>query len=110
LRRPRRSWKMPRRTSWHSGICPLEHQRQLHSTNTLGRQNKEIKRRSNVVGVFPNPPSVIRLVGAVLLEQDDEWALTERRYLSAESMKQTTTPALLTTTPGDSHCDWVAAH
>src|SRR3954464_10149716 len=77
---------------------PVEHQRQLHSTNPLERLNKEIKRRSNVVGIFPNPAAVIRLVGAVLLEQDDEWAVAERRYFSAESMKQPSTPLLSTTT------------
>jgi transposase-like protein len=77
---------------------PVEHQRQLHSTNPLERLNKEIKRRSNVVGIFPNPAAVIRLVGAVLLEQDDEWAVAERRYFSAESMKLPPTPLLSTTT------------
>lgn len=73
---------------------PIEHQRQLHSTNPLERLNKEIKRRSNVVGIFPTPQSVTRLVGAILLEQDDEWAVAERRYFSAESMKQLTAPTL----------------
>jgi transposase-like protein len=78
--------------------CPSEHHRQLHSTNPLERLNKEIKRRSNVVGIFPNPASVIRLVGAVLLEQNDEWTVAERRYFSVESMARLTTPSLSSTT------------
>jgi transposase-like protein len=73
---------------------PEEHRRQLHSTNPLERLNKEIKRRSNVVGIFPNVRAAIRLVGAILLEQDDEWAVAERRYFSAESMKRLLTPTL----------------
>lgn len=75
-------------------LFPSEHQRQLHSTNLLERLNKEIKRRSNVVGIFPSPKSTLRLIGALLLEQDDEWAVAERRYFSAESMKQLAAPAL----------------
>ena len=71
---------------------PEEHRRQLHSTNPLERLNKEIKRRSNVIGIFPNVRATIRLVGAILLEQDDEWAVAERRYFSAESMKRLHTP------------------
>ncbi|MEN8615509.1 IS256 family transposase [Dehalogenimonas sp. THU2] len=67
---------------------PREHWRQLYSTNPLERLNKEIKRRSNVVGIFPNSKSVIRLIGAVLMEQQDEWEIG-RRYFSLDSMKKT---------------------
>src|SRR5262249_25964028 len=66
---------------------PVAHRRQLHSTNPLERLNKEIKRRSAVVGIFPHRDSLLRLVGALLAEQDDEWAVAERRYFSAESMQ-----------------------
>lgn len=87
---------------------PIEHQRQLHSTSPLERLNKEIKRRSNVVGIFPTPRAVIRLVGVILIEQDDEWAVADRRYFSAEFMKQLTTPALPATGTGDSGGNRVA--
>jgi len=65
---------------------PRAHWRKIASTNPLERINKEIKRRSNVVGIFPDDASVIRLVGAVLVDQHDDWAATERRYLSEGSM------------------------
>lgn len=64
---------------------PQAHWRQTHSTNPLERLNKENKRRTNVVGIFPNEASVRRLVGALMLEQNDEWAVT-RRYMTLETV------------------------
>ena len=64
---------------------PQAHWRQIHSTNPLERLNKEIKRRTNVVGIFPNEAAIRRLVGALMLEQNDEWAVT-RRYMTLETV------------------------
>ncbi len=65
---------------------PAEHWRQIHSTNPLERLNKEIRRRTRVVGIFPSRASLLRLVSAVLVEQDDEWQAAERGYFSKGSM------------------------
>lgn len=64
---------------------PREYWRQISSTNPLERVNKEIKRRSHVIGIFPNVEAIIRLVGALLSEQTDE-RQTTRRYMSQESL------------------------
>jgi putative transposase len=64
---------------------PKEHWPKIHSTNPLERLNKEIKRRTNVVGIFPNEAAITRLVGALMLEQNDEWAVT-RRYMTLETV------------------------
>ncbi len=70
---------------------PAQHRTKLHSTNPLERLNKEVKRRADVVGIFPNEASITRLIGAVLLEQNDEWQL-QHRYMQLEAMAELTQP------------------
>jgi len=65
---------------------PKDHRVKIHSTNVLERLNGEIKRRADVVGIFPNEPAIRRLVGALLLEQNDEYAI-QKRYMSLESWR-----------------------
>ena len=65
---------------------PREHRAKLHSTNPIERLNGEIKRRTDVVGIFPNEAAITRLVGAILLEQSDEWATQRARYMTLETM------------------------
>jgi len=72
---------------------PTQHRTKLHSTNPLERLNKEVKRRADVVGIFPNEASITRLIGAVLLEQNDEWLL-QCRYMQIEGMAELTPPLI----------------
>ena len=72
---------------------PTQHRTRIHSTNSLERLNKEVKRRSDVVGIFPNEGSIIRLIGAVLLEANDEWQ-SQHRYMQTEAMAELMAPII----------------
>ena len=65
---------------------PAAHRTKLHSTNSLERLNGEVKRRTDVIGIFPNEEAIYRLVGAILLEQNDEWAVQRARYMTLETI------------------------
>jgi transposase-like protein len=70
---------------------PAQHRTKLHSVNTLERLNKEVKRRADVVGIFPSEQSILRLIGAVLLEANDEWQL-QHRYRGVEAIAELLSP------------------
>ena len=65
---------------------PAQHRAKIHSNNPLERLNGEIKRRTDVVGIFPNEAAAVRLIGAILLEQSDEWATQRARYMTLETI------------------------
>ncbi len=72
---------------------PEQHRAKLHSTNPLERLNKEVKRRADVVGIFPSEQAILRLIGAVLLEQNDEWQL-QHRYMQVDGMSGLVPPTI----------------
>ncbi len=93
---------------------PHGHWRKIWSTNPLERLNREVKRRTDVVGIFPNPAALLRLSSCVLIEAHDEWQDSDRRYLSEESMALLNPPAPTvlehrTTTPDTTHSKEIAA-
>ena len=95
------SIESPRNPGWFITAFPPSHWKKIWSTNPLERLNKEIKRRTDVVGVFPNPEALLRLAGAVLVEAHDEWQTGDRRYLAEGTMALITAPAPEPTTTNE---------
>jgi transposase-like protein len=83
-------WMRPRPTSWPIWHSPAPHRAKLHSTNPIEQFNGEIKRRSNVARIFPNEEAIVRLVGAILIEQNDEWAVRRGRYMTLKTINKST--------------------
>ena len=81
---------------------PAQHRQKLHSTNTVEQLNKEVKRQADVVGIFHGEASIVRLIGAVLLEANDRWA-TQHRYTQVKAMAELPGPPLIESkaTPAD---------
>ncbi len=73
---------------------PVQHRTKIHSTNPIERLNKKVKRRADVVGIFPNEGSIIRLIGAVLLEANDEWQTQHRYMMQTEAMAELMLPLI----------------
>jgi putative transposase len=67
-------------------LSRTKHWAKLHSSNPIERLNGEIKRRTDVIGIFPNEDAIVRLIGAILLEQNDEWAVQRARYMTLETI------------------------
>lgn len=86
MNRSRRGPSQPGAVQLAYMTFPKEHRAKLHSTNPIERLNGEIKRRTDVVGIFPNDDAIVRLVGALLLEQNDEWAVQRARYMTLETI------------------------
>ena len=72
---------------------PAQYRAKLHSTDPLERLNKEVKRRADVIGIFPSEQSILRLIGTVLLEANDEWQL-QHRYMQVEAMAELSSPMI----------------
>nr|GAJ37682.1 transposase for insertion sequence element IS1081 [Bradyrhizobium sp. DOA9] len=95
------SWTRPRPMCRAYMTFPPQHPTKLHSTNPIERLYGEIKRRTEVVGIFPNEDAIVRLIGAILLEQNDEWAVQRARYMTLEAIAPMIPPSAFRRLPAD---------